>query len=179
MAVMPDELIPKALLDQVLGEIMAPEYEGLTDTAFGVTIQLADKSFRETSRGLVTLTEAHRYIAREVLWLLNKDVRNDGAWVFVWYAPVPITRQPRHAIIGWKDRDGDLIASVEVQNPLARHFANEPPNWGGIASQVLGRVREWKRDLEIKDSQTRKAAQGQPSAAKNPARAVPPDSPIA
>lgn len=179
MTVIADDLIPKKLLDQVLGEITAPEYEGLTDTAFGVTIQLADRSFRETSRGLVSLTQAHRIIAREALWLLNKDVREDGAWVFIWYAPVPITRQPRHAIIAWKDRDGDLIASVEIQDPISRVYAGGTIDFGGIAKQVLDRVRAFWRDLEIKDSQTRKAAQGQASASPIPARAVPPDSPVA
>jgi len=179
MSVMPDELIPKKLMDQVLGEITAPEYEGLTDTAFHCVIQLADKSFRERSQGWVNVTGAHRQVARDVLMLLNKDVAEDGTWFFVWYSPVPGSRQPADAIVAWKDRDGDLISSIEVKNPLGRMFQGERIEWGGMAAQVLKRVRQFWRDLEIKQSQTRKAAQGQPSAAPIPARAVPPDSPVA
>jgi len=179
MAVITDDLIPKALMDQVLGEIMAPEYEGLTDTAFHCVVQLADKSFRERKHGLVDVTQAHRIIAREALWLLNKDVRDDGAWVFVWFAAVPISRQPRHALIMWKDRDGDLKTSVLIEDPIARVYRGEHVDFGGIARKALDRMAEFWRDLEIKETQTRKAAQGQPSANPNPAKAIPPDSPIA
>lgn len=179
MSVMSDDLIPKKLLDQVLGEITAPEYEGLTDTGFGVVIQLSDKSMRETTRGLVNLTQVHRIIARKALWLLNKDVREDGTWVWIWYAPVPVTRQPQHAIIAWKDSDGDLIASVEIKDPIARVYRGERIDFGAIAAQALARTREFWRELEIKESQTRKAAQGEPSAAVIPLRAIPPDAPIA
>lgn len=179
MAIISDDLIPKALMDQVLGEITAPEYEGLTDTGFCCVIQLADKSFRERTHGWVTITEAHRVIARDALMLLNKDVREDGAWVFVWYSPMRVSRQPADAILGWKDRDGDLIASIEVKNPIGRTFQGERIEWGGMAKNVLDRVRAFWRDLEINERQTRKAAQGQPTAAKIPTWAVPPDSPIA
>lgn len=179
MAVMPDELIPKALMDQVLGEITAPEFEGITDTGFCCVIQLADKTFRERTHGFVSITEAHRVIARDVLMLLNKDVREDGAWVFVWYSPVPVSRQPSDAILAWKDRDGDLIASIDVRNPIGRIYQGERIEWGGMAKQVLDRVRAFWRDLEITETQTRKAAQGQPTAAKIPAKAVPPDAPVA
>lgn len=176
MNVTPDELIPKALLDQIVGEITAEEYEELADTSFHVTIQLADKSTREKSKGLIAVTQAHRIIAHEALWLLNKDVRNGGTWIFVWYAPVPISRQPVDVIILWKDQDGDLICSAEIKNPIGRVYAGERVDFGGIAAAALDRTLNFWRDMEVTAAETRKAAQGQPSANPN---IVPPHSPVA
>lgn len=176
MNVTPDELIPKALMDQIVGEITAEEYEELTDTSFHVTIQLADKTFRDKQKGLIAITSAHRIIARDALWLLNKEVRNGGTWIFVWYAPVPISRQPVDAIIMWKDQDGDLICSAEIKNPIGRLYAGERVDFGGIASAALDRTLNFLRDLEVTPSETRKAAQGQPSANPN---VIPPHSPVA
>lgn len=175
----PDELIPKALRDQIIGEITAPEYEGLTDTAFHVTVQFSDLNYREKSEGWITVTTAHRIIARECLALLNRDVRNGGSWIFVWYAPVGGTRQAKDAIIFWKDKDGDIICSAEIKNPIGRIYAGERVDFGSIASETLRRALDFWSDLEISETQKRRAAQGQASANPIPGAAVPPESPIA
>lgn len=168
-----DELIPRALKDQIVGEIMAEEYEGLTDTAFHVTIQLADKTFRAKAEGSVFVTRVHGIVAREALWAVNRELARGGTWIFVWYSPMPGTRQPKDALLLWKDPDGDLKVSVDIQNPLARLFAGERIDFMSIAGRAHNGMLEYWRDLEIKPEQTVKAAQGQKPTA------TPFDSPVA
>lgn len=168
-----DELIPRALKDQIVGEIMAEEYEGLTDTAFHVTIQLADKTFRAKAEGSVFVTRAHGIVAREALWAVNRELARGGTWIFVWYSPMPDSRQPKDALLLWKDPDGDLKVSVDIQNPLARLFAGERIDFISIAGRAHNGMLEYWRDLEIKPEQTVKAAQGQKPTA------TPFDSPVA
>lgn len=173
MSQITDDLIPKALKDQIVGEITAEEYEGLTDTAFHVTIQLADKTFRYKHDGSVFVTNAHMIVAREALWLINKELSRGGTWIWVWYAPVPDSRQPKDALLLWKDPDGDLKVSIDIQNPLSRLYAGERIDFESIAGRAHNGMLEYWRDLEVKPEQTVKAAQGQKPTA------TPFDSPIA